>query len=111
VAVESFSRTGEMPLCRSLAARKQRNSTASNCAKNGLTSDLDAQTGLATNLNADLNELAGRVNLTTWPNTSPEVVPDVQATWESHCGNRDATLACKLSTGAVRNAATDSLGY
>jgi hypothetical protein len=45
-------------------------------------SGLDAQTGLATNLNADLNELTARVNLIAWPNTSPEVVPAVVATWE-----------------------------
>ena len=69
------------------------------------------QTGLATNLNADLNELTGRVKLIAWPNTSPDVVPDVQATWESLCANRAATQGCKLSTGTVLNVATDSLGY
>jgi hypothetical protein len=66
---------------------------------------------VATNLNADLNELAGRVNLIAWPYTSPEVVPDVQATWESLCANRATTQGCKLSTGIVLNVAIDSLGY
>jgi hypothetical protein len=76
-----------------------------------LTNGLDAQIGLATNLNADLNELTARVNLIAWPNTSPEVVPDVQGTWESFCGNRATTHGCKLSMGTALNVVTGSLGY
>jgi hypothetical protein len=48
-----------------------------------LINGLDAQT---VGPNADLNGLTGRVNLITWPYTLPEVVPDVQATWELSCG-------------------------
>jgi len=53
----------------------------------------------------------GELSLKTWPNTSPEVVPDVQATWESLCGNQHATFHCKRSMGAVWRVAIDSPGY
>jgi hypothetical protein len=45
--------------------------------KNGLTSDLDAQTAPGGETSADLNRVTSRVKLTTWPYTSPEVAPDV----------------------------------
>src|SRR5262245_46515940 len=92
-----------MPLCRSLTARKQRSTVCK--------SSLDTQTGPTTNLNVDLNELAGRANLITWPNTLPEVVPAVVATWESLCENQHAMFRCKPSTGVVWRAVTDSPGY
>jgi hypothetical protein len=63
------------------------------------------------NLNADFNGLTGRVNLIAWPNTSSEVVPDVQAIWELSCANRDAILGYKLLTANALSVATDSLGY
>jgi len=61
--------------------------------------------------NADLNELAGRINLIAWPYTSPEVVPDVQATWESFCEIWTATNGCGPSMAVERVAATGSPGY
>jgi hypothetical protein len=55
---------------------------------------------------AELNGVTGRVKLIAWPYTLPEVVPDVQATWESFCESWGATHGCGLSMGAVLNVAT-----
>jgi hypothetical protein len=52
----------------------------------------------------DLNTVSSRV-YAKWPNTSLEIVPDVQGTWESCCENRAATHGCKLSMGTVLNVA------
>ena len=79
--------------------------------ENGLTKRPRRSTGLATNLNADLNELAGRVNLIAWPYTLPEVVPDVQATWESFCESRAAIHGGGPSMAAARVAVIDSPGH
>jgi hypothetical protein len=58
-----------------------------------------------------LNGLTGRVKLNAWPNTSPEVVPAVVATWESFCESWAATHGCGPSMAAARVAAIGSPGY
>jgi hypothetical protein len=64
----------------SLTARKPPSSTGSRYVGSGSTSGLDAQTGLVTELSADLNGVTGRVKLSTLPSISPDPVPSAVIT-------------------------------
>lgn len=63
------------------------------------------------NTYAELYGLTVRVKLIAWPYTSPEVVLDVTATWESYCANGAATRGYKPSMLTALSAVIDSLGF